>query len=221
MVASSDWFRSPDWDEQARAEFNDRLARAKLTNRPQYLRIKALTLRNAGQTDVARELLRRLVDAYPDSLDYGFALELLGDLARAHGASVEAEAYYRRLLSEKPDLKATTGMVEVSLAEVLIERGDRANALAALRLLEAVFKRQKSWFNDQLYRWQLALAEIAQLIGEAETMQTAARTAIRLTREGPQLPRHPTVGVVHADDATLQWLQDAADGRDPGLRPHR
>ncbi|MGO8956786.1 MAG: hypothetical protein ACLQFR_05360 [Streptosporangiaceae bacterium] len=43
---TGEWFRSPAWDESARADFEVRLSRARPHNRQQYLLIKALALRD-------------------------------------------------------------------------------------------------------------------------------------------------------------------------------
>jgi hypothetical protein len=45
---AEDWFRTPGWDDGAREDFERRLARARPHNRPQYLKIRALALREAG-----------------------------------------------------------------------------------------------------------------------------------------------------------------------------
>jgi hypothetical protein len=74
MSAREDWFRSPAWDQAARAEFELRLARARDHNRPQYLRIKGLALREAGLVDAARVLWQRVRSEYPTSMDATSAL---------------------------------------------------------------------------------------------------------------------------------------------------
>lgn len=58
----TDWFRTPDWDAVARDDFERRLARARPYNRPQYLKIKAIALREDGQTDASRAMLHRALD---------------------------------------------------------------------------------------------------------------------------------------------------------------
>ena len=68
-------------------------------------------------------------------------------------------------------------------------------------------------FNNDLFRWNVALARVAVSLGDVETQQRAARTALDLAGRGPQLPRHPTVGLVSSDKKTLKWLgRLASDG---------
>ncbi len=209
----TDWFRTPDWDAVARDDFERRLARARPYNRPQYLKIKAIALREDGQTDASRAMLHRALD---DPNIYNFeaacVTELLGDLSRKAGNRDEAEARYRHVLTTSPTLNGTSGSLEISLAEVLAEKQDRDATEEALRLLEAWLARPQLQFDSQLFRWHVALIRLSQQIGDEETVQRAATTALTLASRGPQLPRHKTVGLVTTDQATLDWLRDLAEG---------
>lgn len=207
---SDEWFRSPRWDDAARADFEQRLSRARAHSRPQYLRIKALALREAGLPDDARTLLLRVATFYPDTTDAAFATELLGDLARQHGRMPEAESYYRSLLECWPNLNGTSWMAEVSLAELLTDRGDESAWNEALLLLQNRLDRPTTMFDNDLFRWHVALARVAGKLGDTETQQHAAQRALNLANRGPQLARHPTVGLVNADELTLARLRQLA-----------
>jgi hypothetical protein len=145
---SVEWFRDSAWDRATRDQYEEHLIRARVGNRPQYLRIKALALRDAGEFKGATELLNRVVSDYPDE---------------------------------------------------------------ALRLLDSALKRGRM-MNSDLFRWNIALARVAEQLGDAETVSRAARAALSLTKLGPQYPRHPTVGLARPDAATLAWLEKAAAG---------
>lgn len=215
---ASDWFRSDAWDDDARKDFELRLGRASIGNRPQYLRIKGLALSSVGQDDAARELWLRVLRDFPESLDAPAAMEHLGDLERQLGSTEVAEDYYRELLRRSPNLGGTTGIAEVSLAEVLIDRNNEPNRNEALKLLETALHRG-NMFPNQLFRWHVALAKAASDMGDLETQQRAARTALRLVKEAKSpFPRHPTVGVVLADEATVGWLEELAAGLGPTRR---
>ncbi|MGA3184388.1 MAG: hypothetical protein ABSE52_07310 [Candidatus Dormibacteria bacterium] len=121
---STEWFRSPDWTDSEQAQFEARLERARPRSRAQYFRIKAIALHGAGLIQASRMLLFRVVEGYPDTSDYAGALELLGDIALSSDDPWEAERYYRRLIDERPTLNGTSGMAEVSLAEIRTKRGD-------------------------------------------------------------------------------------------------
>jgi len=206
---ASDWFRSSAWDALSRKDFERNLARARPANRPQYIRIKGLALAATGQDVAARILFERVVRDYANSLDCRAALENLADMARMQGDLPKAEETYRRLLAQWPDLNATTGMAEVSLAEVLLDGRGIPSAGEALALLESAMRRGGALrLNPNLFRWHIALVRAAEVIGDRETVKRAATTALRLADRGPQFARHPTVGLVAADPKTLSWLRD-------------
>lgn len=50
-AVADDWFRSPAWDEAARADFEARLGHARPGNWQQYLGIKGVSLRAAGNVE--------------------------------------------------------------------------------------------------------------------------------------------------------------------------
>jgi hypothetical protein len=206
---SEEWFRSPGWDETACEDFERRLARARVSNRPQYLRVKALALRDCGQSKAAKALLLRILD-YPGvyAFEVAFTNELLGDLASQDGDPALAEEYYRRVLQE-PSLNGTTGDVEVSLAELLIGEGG-ARTSEALELLNSWLARPGMKFDNQLFRWHLALIHAAEQTGDRNTVHKAANTALELAARGPQLPRHKDVGLVRPDASTLRRLRKLA-----------
>jgi len=208
-AANDEWFRQPGWDGSAREDFEQRLARSRPHNQQQYMRIKALALEEAGETRGSQELLQRIID-FPDGYSHeaAFALERLGDIASRQGDRNRAKDYYHRVLNDHPR-SAATGSVEISLAEVLLDEGS-AGCAEALELLNLWIARPGLKFDSQLFRWHLALIEIAEHSGDRETARRAAGTALELAARGPQLPRHKDVGLVHTDKRTLRRLRNLA-----------
>ena len=202
---ADDWFRTPDWSPDAQTDFEARLSRARPFNRAQYLRIKGLALAEGGEKRGARQLWERVLDNTEESAttQRASALEHLGDLY-TDDDSAAAEQRFRRLIAEHPTLSGTSHTAEIALAELLIDKGDRASLEEALDLLNSFLERGTSQFPSVLFRWHLALIRIAQATGERETVQRAARTALDLAGRGPVFPRHKTVGVVRADAKTLK-----------------
>jgi predicted Zn-dependent protease len=204
---AEEWFRTVRWDATGRADFERRLARARPSNRPQYLRIKAFTLAGAGRTDDARELFARLVRDHPDAfVDVVPAVEALGDLCRAAGDPVGAEAHYRDVLRRSPSLNATSTMVGVRLAALLVDRGELGEAAD---LLEARL-RAGGMLDVHRFEWFVVLARLQDRGGATGGRRRSARAALDLVDRPPALPRHPTVGRVLPDPATLTWLRAAA-----------
>ncbi len=203
---ADEWYRSPKWDAAAREDFERRLARAKPQNRPQYLKIKALGLRDAGDVHQAVGLLQRVVNEYPTSLDAPFCLELLGDIARDGGRLADAVALYRQVVEARPDLNATSGAVHVSLAEVLNSMGLPEEALKALDLRPVSTLTLNYW----LFRWNAALADAAAGVGEHSVARDAARRALALLDAPDQFSRHPGVGRATATRGVKKRLEKLA-----------
>jgi tetratricopeptide (TPR) repeat protein len=213
-VVPPDWFRSSLWTEDARADFEARLSRARAYNRPQYLRIKAIALRDAGLIEPARELLMRVAEQRDvHAFEVAYVQELLGDLAVLRGEPEEAEQFYRWVLTDWPTLNGTSGLVEISLAELLIQRNRDPERDEAQALLSSWIARGALKFDNSLFRWHLALIDLSDQLGDQETIQRAARTALTLAGRGPQFPKHGDVGVVRTDPATLHRLEHLAAGK--------
>jgi tetratricopeptide (TPR) repeat protein len=194
-----------------RAEFEARLARSRKYNRAQYLRIKGLSLSEAGEVAGARGLwLRVLADDGEFSTLEGFtALEHLGD-SYVEDNPVLAEDYYRRLLNDNPALKRTTMTQHIKLAELLIRRGEEQDLQEAEELLIQWPEVARIPFPSAHFRWNLAVIDLADKTGDRQTAVEAARRALELADRGPVFPRHETVGVVHAEHRTLARLKRLA-----------
>lgn len=206
---AGEWYRSTAWDEPARADFEARLARSRPHNRQQYLRIKGVSLRHAGKTEAARGLLQRAADySKPDGYlhESVSAWESLADMAAERGDRATAEELYRRILA-LPNQSGSTGTIEISLANLLLDTGRPEDRDEALALLETWMSRDQLKFDHVLFRWHLVLIRLAEAVGDRDTVRRAANTALTLADRAPQLPRHPDVGLVHADKATLKRLR--------------
>lgn len=205
-----DWFRSPDWSPHAQEDFEKRLARAREHSRAQYLRIKGLALRDAGLREAAREVWLRILAGGPAyDFERAFALELLGDLDKDSDPP-EAERRYRQVLEDCPDLNGTSGTVEISLSELLIDHGGEPSRGEALGLLKSWLERETSQLPNILFRWHLALIQISERMGDDVTVQRSARTALSLAARGPVFARHKDVGLVRTDSRTLRRLKQLA-----------
>lgn len=207
-MASDDWFRTGGWDDEERAAFEARLARARSHNRPQYLRIKAAALREAGSPAAATELLSRVLDQYTDALDAPYCAELLGDIALEAGDPASAEAHYRVSLRLRPDQNATSGEVHIGLAEALIAQGRFQEAVEALD----AFPADELTMNHSVCRWNAALAEAAHGLGDNDAAAVAAESALALLIAPDQFGRHAGVGRAAMSDEQVKRLKRLASG---------
>ena len=197
----AEWFRSPDWSSDAQRDFETRLGRARLRSRPQYLRIKALALVDAGRLDAAATLLRRVVDDYGDDWSQvTSAHEHLGDICRSTGDLAGAESEYRRVLMLSPTLSCTSGEVHLKLGEVLLAAG--VDDFAEIERL-IVAARPHSVFNKTAFRANVLEARVAAAVGDVERRRASATAALSLVSAPSQFTRHPTVGLVDASPSLL------------------
>ena len=221
---ANEWYRDPRWNETVAEEFERRLARARLDNRPQYLRIKALTLlENGGEEErvAARGLLRRVIDDYDDPLndfDFLIARETLAELDAADGAFDAAEAQYRAAL-QLSDESNVRGDAPLALAELLIRRGDEARLTEAETLLDGL-RVEDLTFKVQRFRHAVCRARLAEARGSAEEAAGYAAEALReASSTTPDFPRHPDVGHVPTSNSVIREMRNLAEAGGPGQVP--
>lgn len=208
---TKDWFRLPDWDDEARAEFERRLSRSRAHNRAQYMRTKGLAIAGAGEVQGARELWQRVLedDGEFSSLHAKSAAENLGDSYAEEDPDL-AIKYYRQSLTGDPHgrlFNGTTAMQYVKIAELLLRSRTESDLTEAADLLARWPDEARLPFPDAHFRWNLAVIELAEILGDRDTARDAARRALELADQGPVFPRHKTVGVVEVDRRTLKRLQ--------------
>lgn len=209
-----DWFRGPEADPRSMAEFEQRLARARPRNRAQYLRIKAIEIQTGTDDpeawNVSAELARRVLADDPSGFWAPGCHDLLGDYHRRRAEWDDALSHYESAIDlTAPSRSRSRGTEEVDMAEVLVTRGAPRDCERAIELLHSEPIVGRFHFHSTLFRINTTLARALQMLGLDPT--SAAAEALRLASiSEPQLMRHPTVGVVNADDATLTELRNLA-----------
>jgi hypothetical protein len=212
---ADDWYRSANWDEAARAEFDTRLARARADNRIQYRRIKALALLESGDPvrEAAGAALLQANLASPDLFDFErvVAFRRLAEMERAAGRLDEAERRMRQALSVGgPDGNGTSGEEETALAEMLLERGGRERIAEARALLD---RRSEDvpLFARSRFRLCVAQVRVSIALGNQDLAQEWAVAALRVAgEEHSGLTHHPNLGLVESDPSTIHWLEAVA-----------
>jgi predicted Zn-dependent protease len=201
------WYETADWNAPARADFEDRLrrSRARPEGRAEFLRRKAVALEEAGQLDQAVGLYERFVaDEHARPAHLVATVETLGNVARRRGRLDEAEQRYRQVLTFRPR-RPISGMVEVSLAEVLLDLGRPGEAAIAL---DEVEMDPVTAFHANLFRYLAARARVARAQGDDDAAAESARRALSLIDTPDQYSRHSGVGVARPDDEMVSMLRD-------------
>jgi hypothetical protein len=214
---SDAWYRTEAWSEEDREEFERRLKRARPHNRPQYLRVKALSLQDHGgraERLGARELFERVLRDYPASaFDVAVAREGLAQLAERDGWMDEAINHWRvaiYLIDEgMPRGDACLRLPELLIASDEPERWDEAASVLA-----RVDPQRDFAFSDQRFRYAVLRARLADRNGDPEAAARFADAAlIETERTKPDFARHPDLGWANGDAATLSEMRRLA-GRD-------
>jgi tetratricopeptide (TPR) repeat protein len=205
-----DWYRGPDWDPQS---FERRLARARPQNRPQFLRIKAVELLEAGGSDrrrVAINLLTRLY-AMDDEAEYGTTPEFLGAAYEADGQHDRAAQLYLEAI-ERQQTSLARGRPALALANIALRQGMNEYYEAAFAVL-ANLEFEVAPFDAARFDHASSLALLADRLGNSRLAAKYAEHALDLlaTRTRPEYPRHPDVGLIDADDETLAALRRLLD----------
>jgi tetratricopeptide (TPR) repeat protein len=201
-----DWYRGPDWDAQS---FEQRLARARPQNRPQYLRIKAVELLEAGGIErrrVAIDLLTRLY-AMSDEAEYGTTPEFLGNAYEADGQHDRAAQLYLEAI-ERQRASFAKGRPALALANMALRQEMSEYYQAAFTVL-ANLEFEVAPFDADRFDHAGSLALLADRLGNSALTAKYAEHALDLaaTRTKPEYPRHPDVGLIDVDDETLAALR--------------
>lgn len=120
-----DWYRKTTWTENDQNIFFEKLNRARIHSRPQYLRIQALTLISTTNQELINEaeiLLNKILDEYPEEkFEKSLTLKTLGDIYKSKNNFEKAIQYYKNSLEfeqEYPNVKTTSYL---EFAELIVK----------------------------------------------------------------------------------------------------
>lgn len=218
-AASRDaWYRSSDWDERSRAEFETRLARAKPGNVVQYRRIKGIALLESGNRTkeaAGHELLEQIVSGRDaPGHERITALCILGAHEQDRGRLIDAERHLRAALGQMAsNPSGSTQLEEIRLAEILLAKGRQSDLDEARDLLD---RRAASPPRFLSARFRMCVAGVRVSLALKDRTRAADWAASALdVAASPHsgLANHPTLGLVETDAATRAWLAAVAAGR--------
>ena len=208
-----EWYRTADHGEDAKAEFSRRYSHARHPHRIQYKQIKAVHLMEVGEPAGIRWAQDLLTEITADQDAYchqrAFAFELLAGARRKAGQwKLAVQALEQCIELASPTMNGTSGLPDLTLAEVLLENDPSAlSRVAGLLDFQPLVDRIK--FNSQLFRYLVATARARRALGQ-DPVPPARRALDLLEDDKPAFPRHPDVGRVHASAQTVRELHDLA-----------
>ena len=205
-----DWWSSPDWDAE---DFEARLKRARQSSRAQYLRLKGLALVSTEDEEfraVGKELLLRVVRDYQeDRLQSPMAHFDLAQAYETEGADDLAATHYELTVRGEDELGSLVTGADLRLAELIIRCGWSASYDEADRLLAHAEGRRLT-LRSESWRFCVARARLAAALGREDAASYATRALELLAEVGPQFSRHPTVGLIETDEATVEEMRRLA-----------
>jgi len=221
MSQKDDWFRSENWKKEDQELFESKLSKARGSfNKAQYLRIKASYMSRSKKPEIreaAREVFKRVINEYPTEIaEVKQSYEQLGESYQFEGKYDEAEKMYRmtiKIHNKNADYQNFNIYSEFFLAELLVLSNDKEKNKEAEIIFNELIKRKHYFmFNDQIFRYYSSRARLSKKLGKADEAAIFAAHAIKTANNGqqPQLPRHPTVGLVNVSDNTLRELMELA-----------
>jgi hypothetical protein len=210
--AKDAWFRSPDWDDLAKAAFETRIARATAHNKIQYTRIKGLALLGSGKPDVETAGYQMLVGILQNpnapTHEKVTVLSQLGGRDHDRGRLDDAERNLRdalALMGTSPS--GSNGLERIRLAEILLARGGQEQLEEARQLLVEEAEGEPVFVST---RFRLAIAAARVSIGLDDPKGAAGWAALALQLAEARhsgLANHPTLGLVDLDPGLRQWLE--------------
>jgi len=202
----TEWYQSPTWSPEIAEAFEAKLARARVYNRANYLSRQGATLGNSkdpAMRGIGIQLLRRAIARYDEAGPSFYEISTHESLAKVlvlNGELDEAESEFRWTLARMRTTFAsgsmTTGVTELLLAELLLDKGDDATLREADQLLTAVEQQieRMSFFRNVVLRFLVARARVHFSLGLSSAEQYAIEALAVADETEPSLKAHPTLG---------------------------
>lgn len=118
------------------------------------------------------------------------------------------EALEQAIELASPRMNGTSGVPDLTLAEILLE-SDPGGLPRAAALLSSQPLIDRIRFNSDLFRYLVATARARQRLGQDQA-GPARRALDLLENDKSAFPRHPDVGRVDADGQTVRELHGLA-----------
>lgn len=202
----TDWFRKATWTSEDRADFEQRLARARKASRAQYLRIQAAHLAEHGWHDEALSLIDRMLSDYPEQVQIAPALAQKAVSLEEVGEIEDAVAAFRAALEQERRFPNVRTRALFGLPALVARHRLRAYFEEALDLLQVAESEQM--FPVDRFLVAASRAVIASEMGnklEARSQADLARLAAVEDHSG--ISRHPQIGLVPLNEPLLRAIE--------------
>lgn len=213
-MPKDEWYRRTTWTSDDASDFFAELARSPTDiQRAQYLKIQALTLRDAGDFGAALELVELAIEKFPNReatqlrklrAECLWALGLREESLEAYRAAFEAQREQRNILCN----------VALSFAEAFLDVNDGAHRRELLELLREEVTQPESFGPFLEFQYALMFTRLLAGLGDMHAAAKWADRALAAQRAKVSGLRHYTsVGWASGvDEGTEIWLRQLAAG---------
>jgi tetratricopeptide (TPR) repeat protein len=203
-MAMQGWFRRTTWTDEDRIDFNARLSRARKYNRPQYLRIQACHLADAGNHVAALELLEQFFEIDDGGIDLSQAQLQRAESFLATGDQQRAITAFRAALEaerKRPNVQTSAWLlfawfvVREQLTDLYAEAAD---------VLSEFAEHHRLGLPVSEYRYHCAQAILSAHTGDRATAEAHARQAMSASQAKHSGFRyHPDLGLVQETNTSV------------------
>lgn len=194
-MPTTDWYRRTTWTEVDQNEFATKLKRAR--DKPQYLRIQALHLSEAGLYSAAISLLHQIVKEFPDASQITQVyLQLAHAYAKTDKPDLALQQFKLTLESQRKHPSWQTS-VWLDYPTYVIENKMFTEYGNARSILSEFYSSSSLSFPIERYRYFACLALLDENDGKLDSARQNASHAMAACDEKHSGFRyHPTVGLV-------------------------
>jgi len=211
-VPNDDWYRKTTWTGDDAADFFAQLARTQTDiRRAQYLKIQALTLRDAKQYQAALELVDTAIEKFP-TREMTHLRKLRAECLWALGLREQSlEAYRAAFQAQREQRNALCG-VALAFAEAFHDVDDGAHRLELLELLREEVAQPESFGPFLEFRYALIFTRLLAGLGRMSAAAKWADRALSAQRAEVSGRRHykPVGWASGVDEGTEIWLRQLA-----------
>jgi tetratricopeptide (TPR) repeat protein len=196
-VPNRDWFRKESWSEADKADFFNRLRRAKPWNKSQYLLIQAGHLRRLGteaECRAALDLIDLFFSQYPEQLFKAPAYLARAECEIQIGRHIEALESFRQAFDMERSFPNSKTMASLSFALFVVRTGRTELFEEAIEVLDELWK---SMFPIHEYQENAIRAIVAEHQGDHDRARHYAQKALNAASRTESIFRnHKKLGLV-------------------------
>jgi len=218
IMGRDDWYRNESWNSEIEEAFEAKLKRCR-SQKSQYLLIQAsylLCSKDKTTINAGLCMMERFFNEYPNEIsDRIRAWQFLGDYYMRSKDYSNAEIYFQKILDYCRTKKfySFDRQTELKIAEIILITDQTQRFDEAYMILQNFpsIGPERTFFNNQLFYYHDLAARLCFTMKKLSEAKQHALKAIELAQiKEPQLPRHPTVGLVDASKKQINVLKQIA-----------